>query len=190
MGVVQYRPGYSWYYMSGQSPDEPVMFMGYDSDCTSRIARQEDVDGNPGFCFHTAFDVPEPYPEGWQPRESIEVRALVFTYPSIGVVAPIRTGTPGSLEEKKPQRTRSFSYDPDVSSVFGGAGRKRISSRQGSQSRRDSMSIKDGSSTPKEQDEDLSSLKEELALLKAALDKEKSAREVLEAQVKKLQGGS
>lgn len=188
MGVVQHRPGYSWYYMSNQSPDEPVMFMGYDSDCTRRIARQEDVDGNPGFCFHTAFDVPEPYPEGWKPRESIEVRALVFTYPSIGTMAPHRNGPP---EDKQPMRTRSFSYDADYRDPYSSFGPRKRGSRQGSQSRRDSMSVKDSDiGAPKEQDEDLRTLMQELALLKAALDKEKSAREDLEAQVKRLQSRS
>lgn len=185
MGVVQHRLGYSWWYMSEQTPDEPVMFMGYDSACTRRIARQEDVDGNPGFCFHTAFDVPEPYPEGWQPRESIEVRALVFTYPHIARVTPVQApAVPG--EEKKPFRTRSFSYEPEHTDLNAlGARSFRRTSRQSS-SRRDSLKPESGTGTPKEQDEDMKTLMEELAALKAALSKEKSAREVLEAQVKAL----
>ncbi|KAF2093667.1 hypothetical protein NA57DRAFT_81167 [Rhizodiscina lignyota] len=186
MGVVQHRQGYKWYYMSEQTPDEPVMFMGYDSACTKRIARQEDVDGNPGFCFHTAFDIPEPYPEGWQPRESIEVRALVFTYPYIERATPLRNQpSPGQEKEKRPFRTRSFSYEPEQNDLnfVGGRGAKR-NSRQGS--RRDSMRLEPDTGTPKEQDEDMKSLMEELAALKAALNQEKSAREQLEAQVKAL----
>lgn len=189
MGVVKYRDGYSWYYMSEQTPDEPVMFMGYDSACTQRVARQEDVDGNPGFCFHTAFDAPGPFPEGWQPRESIEVRALVFTYPHIANIVP-RMPMDGPMEDKKPLRTRSFSYDTDMYEMPSRSALPR-SSRQNSRNRRDSVKVdsgleSSGAPTPREHDEDLRVMREELAALKLALEKERSAREELEQQVRLL----
>lgn len=188
MGVVKYRDGYKWYYMSEQTPDEPVLFMGYDSACTQRIARQEDVDGNPGFCFHTAFDAPGPFPDDWKPRESIEVRALVFTYPHIANIVP-RMPFEGPVEDKKPLRTRSFSYDTDLCEV---PGRRAVrkNSRQNSRNRQDSLradsALDSGPATPREQDEDLKSMREELAALKLMLEREKAAREQLEAQVKQL----
>ena len=74
MGVVQYREGRRWYYKSLMDPDDVVLFMGYDSDCSRRKA------SGTGFTLHSAFDIPNP-PPGSPPRASIEVRLLVFTYP-------------------------------------------------------------------------------------------------------------
>ncbi|KAK4968675.1 hypothetical protein LTR66_011816 [Elasticomyces elasticus] len=72
MGVVQYRKGYNWYYMSEQDQDEVVLFKNYDSD--DKVAARH--------CLHTAFDLPaETIPPNAPTRQSIEVRALVFTYP-------------------------------------------------------------------------------------------------------------
>lgn len=72
MGVVQYRQGYHWYYMSEQAEEDVLLFKNYDSD--------RDVAAR--HCLHTAFDLPpEVVPAGAPSRESIEVRALVFTYP-------------------------------------------------------------------------------------------------------------
>lgn len=74
MGVVKYRPGYQWYYMSEQAEDDVLLFKNYDSD--------PDVSAMP---LHTAFDIPaDMVPKGAPTRESIEVRALIFTYPSNG----------------------------------------------------------------------------------------------------------
>lgn len=36
MGGVRYRPGYSWWYMSHQTPDDVLLFMGYDSACSRK----------------------------------------------------------------------------------------------------------------------------------------------------------
>jgi len=73
MGVVRYRKGYEWYYMSLQDESEVLLFKNYDS--------ATDIDAR--WCLHTAFDMPpETVPVGAPPRESIEVRALVFTHPS------------------------------------------------------------------------------------------------------------
>ncbi|KAK4555131.1 hypothetical protein LTR86_007897 [Recurvomyces mirabilis] len=76
MGVVQYRPGFEWYYCSEQEEEDVILFKNYDSatDVKARI------------CLHTAFDIPaEVIPPGAATRESIEVRALVFTYPASGI---------------------------------------------------------------------------------------------------------
>ncbi|KAK5201887.1 hypothetical protein LTR16_001128 [Cryomyces antarcticus] len=72
MGVVKYREGYQWYYMSEQEEQDVVLFKGYDSNKGVRAQH----------CLHTAFDMPSHLiPPGAAPRESIEVRALVFTHP-------------------------------------------------------------------------------------------------------------
>ncbi|KAK3674943.1 hypothetical protein LTR78_005287 [Recurvomyces mirabilis] len=76
MGVVQYRPGFEWYYCSEQDEEDVILFKNYDSatDVKARV------------CLHTAFDLPaEVIPPGAPTRESIEVRALVFTYPASGM---------------------------------------------------------------------------------------------------------
>ena len=72
MGVIQYRPGYDWYYMSEHDPDAVLLFKNYDS-ATNVKAR---------LCLHSAFDMPAHLiPKDAPTRESIEVRALVFTHP-------------------------------------------------------------------------------------------------------------
>ncbi|KAF2719398.1 hypothetical protein K431DRAFT_286843 [Polychaeton citri CBS 116435] len=72
MGVIKYRPGFRWYYMSYQDEEDCLLFKNHDSA----------LDVPARFCLHTAFDMP---PEEILPdmptRESIEVRALVFTHP-------------------------------------------------------------------------------------------------------------
>ncbi|KAK4547112.1 hypothetical protein LTR36_001333 [Oleoguttula mirabilis] len=74
MGVVKYRPGYHWFYMSEQAEEDVLLFKNYDSD--------PNVSAMP---LHTAFDLPaDLIPKGAPTRESIEVRALIFTYPSNG----------------------------------------------------------------------------------------------------------
>jgi hypothetical protein len=75
MGVIKYRPGFEWYYMSEQTPEEVIMFTQYDSDVLKSRRPM------PGCSVHTAFDVPGPMPAGALPRESVEVRAFVFTHP-------------------------------------------------------------------------------------------------------------
>ncbi|KAI7159578.1 hypothetical protein KC349_g4052 [Hortaea werneckii] len=73
MGVVKYRPGFHWYYCSEMEPDDVLLFKNYDSSTTAQAR----------YCLHTAFDLPpEMIPEIAPTRESIEVRALVFTYPA------------------------------------------------------------------------------------------------------------
>ncbi|KAI9723949.1 MAG: hypothetical protein M1812_000667 [Candelaria pacifica] len=70
MGLVEYRPGFKWYYMSRQSPDDVLIFKNFDSEENVRAK----------CCPHTAFDI-DNIPAGTPTRESIEIRALVFTYP-------------------------------------------------------------------------------------------------------------
>ncbi|KAH8173483.1 hypothetical protein LIA77_07738 [Sarocladium implicatum] len=62
------RPQHRWYYVSRQRPDEVLLFKNFDSagDVAAKYAP------------HGSFKVPE-LREGWKPRESIEVRALIFT---------------------------------------------------------------------------------------------------------------
>lgn len=71
MGVIQYRPGFEWYYMSEQDEQDVLLFKTYDSDTGIKTRT----------CLHTAFDLPS-VPENAPTRESIEVRALIFTYPT------------------------------------------------------------------------------------------------------------
>lgn len=73
MGVVKHRLGFEWFYCGEMEPDDVLLFKNYDSS-TSVPARH---------CLHTAFDLPPEMVKANAPtRESIEVRALVFTYPA------------------------------------------------------------------------------------------------------------
>jgi hypothetical protein len=67
---VEYKPGHRWYYFSEQQPDEVVLIRVHDSA----------NDGRARLSFHTSFDNPLA-PTGAPPRESIEVRSLVFFPP-------------------------------------------------------------------------------------------------------------
>ena len=64
---VSYSPAHRWYYFPKMQPDEALLIKCFDSDETS----------NSRFTAHTAFDDPTTPPNAL-PRESIEVRALVF----------------------------------------------------------------------------------------------------------------
>jgi hypothetical protein len=65
---VEYKPGHRWYYFSDQQPDEALLIRVHDSA----------DDGRARLSFHTSFE--NPLAPNAPPRESIEVRALVF-YP-------------------------------------------------------------------------------------------------------------
>jgi len=65
--AVTYNPAQRWYYFPRMQPDEAVLISCYDS------ARQ----GPARFSAHGAFDDPAT-PADAPPRESIEVRTLVF----------------------------------------------------------------------------------------------------------------
>ena len=65
--AVTYNPAQRWYYFPRMQADEAVLIRCFDS------ARE----GAARFSAHGAFDDPQT-PEGAPPRESIEVRALVF----------------------------------------------------------------------------------------------------------------
>jgi len=65
-----YNPNHSWYYFPQLEPDEAILLKCYDSK----------EDGRARFTAHTAFTDPTSPPEA-APRESIEVRALVFFAP-------------------------------------------------------------------------------------------------------------
>jgi hypothetical protein len=67
---VAYNPAHRWYYFSDMQPDEVVLIRVHDSA----------DDGRARLSFHTAFD--NPRAQGAAPRESIEVRALVFFPPA------------------------------------------------------------------------------------------------------------
>ena len=87
MGVIKYRPGYDWFYMSLQDEANVLLFKNYDS-ATDVKARH---------CLHTAFDLPpEDVAADAPTRESIEVRALVFTHPT-GVRRPSVQAMPHPL---------------------------------------------------------------------------------------------
>ncbi|KXT08861.1 hypothetical protein AC579_6754 [Pseudocercospora musae] len=75
MGVSKYRAGFDWHYCSEQDEEDVLLFKNYDS-AAHVLAKT---------CLHTAFDLPpETVPTGSPTRESIEVRALIFTYPEQG----------------------------------------------------------------------------------------------------------
>lgn len=63
---VEYKPSHRWYYFSEMQPDEAVLIRVHDSA----------EDGRARLSFHTSFD--NPLAPNAPPRESIEVRALVF----------------------------------------------------------------------------------------------------------------
>jgi hypothetical protein len=64
---VTYRPSHRWYYFRNMRADEALLLKCYDSK----------TDGRARFAPHTAFTDPET-PIDAAPRESIEIRALVF----------------------------------------------------------------------------------------------------------------
>ena len=67
---LSYSPAHRWYYFPKMQPDEALLIKCFDSGETS----------NGRFTAHTAFDDPTAPPTAL-PRESIEVRALVFFSP-------------------------------------------------------------------------------------------------------------
>jgi len=64
---VTYNPAHRWFYVPEMQPDEALLLKCYDST----------TDGRARFAPHTAFDDPTA-PADALPRESIEVRTLVF----------------------------------------------------------------------------------------------------------------
>jgi hypothetical protein len=64
---VTYNPAHRWFYVPRMRPDEALLLKCYDSE----------TDGRARFAPHTAFDDPTA-PADVLPRESIEVRTLVF----------------------------------------------------------------------------------------------------------------
>jgi hypothetical protein len=66
---VEFKPGHRWYYFSEMQRDEVLLIRVHDSA----------EDGRARLSFHTAFD--NPLAVGAPPRESIEVRSLVFFPP-------------------------------------------------------------------------------------------------------------
>ncbi len=67
--AVTYHPNQRWYYFPKMQPDEAVLIRCFDS-ARSGAAR---------FSAHGSFDDPQT-PPGAPPRESIEVRTLVFFF--------------------------------------------------------------------------------------------------------------
>ena len=67
---VAYNPAHRWYYFSEQQADEVLLIRVHDSA----------NDGRARLSFHTSFE--NPLTPGAPPRESIEVRALVFFPPA------------------------------------------------------------------------------------------------------------
>ena len=64
---VTYNPEHRWFYVPDMQPDEALLLKCYDSS----------IDGRARFAPHTAFDDPTA-PADMLPRESIELRTLVF----------------------------------------------------------------------------------------------------------------
>jgi hypothetical protein len=67
---VEYKPGHRWFYFSEMQPDDVLLIRVHDSA----------NDGRARLSFHTSFENPLAPPDA-PPRESIEVRALVFFPP-------------------------------------------------------------------------------------------------------------
>jgi len=65
--AVTYNPEHRWYYVPEMQPDEALLLKCFDSE----------TDGRARFAPHTAFEDPTT-PADAPPRESIEVRTLVF----------------------------------------------------------------------------------------------------------------
>lgn len=65
--AVTYNPGHRWFYVPEMRPDQALLLKCYDSQ----------TDGRARFAPHTAFDDPTA-PADVLPRESIEIRSLVF----------------------------------------------------------------------------------------------------------------
>lgn len=66
--AVTYNPAHRWYYVPDMQPDEALLLKCYDSATDDRAR----------FMPHTAFDDPTA-PADMLPRESIEIRSLVFS---------------------------------------------------------------------------------------------------------------
>ena len=64
---VRFSPAHQWFYVSRMEPDEALLLKCYDSE----------TDGRARFAPHTAFLDPTSPPDA-PPRESIELRTLVF----------------------------------------------------------------------------------------------------------------
>lgn len=104
MGVVKHKPHFQWYYMYQQDEPDVLIFKNWDS-ATDVPARN---------CLHTAFDVPaKDIPENAPTRESIEVRAFVFTLPK-GKRRPSGYGLPRVLESALEQH-KLISFDDEHS---------------------------------------------------------------------------
>jgi hypothetical protein len=65
--MLSYNPAHRWYYFPRIESDELILIKGFDSMC----------DGRARFTAHAAFADPSTPPDA-PPRESIEVRALLF----------------------------------------------------------------------------------------------------------------
>jgi hypothetical protein len=65
--AVTYNPWHRWYWLPHMRPEEALVFKVYDSS----------KDGRARWSAHTAFDDPASPPHA-RPRESIEIRTLVF----------------------------------------------------------------------------------------------------------------
>jgi hypothetical protein len=66
---VTYRPEHQWFFVPQMRPDEALLLKCYDSE----------IDGRSRFLPHSAFIDPTAPPDA-PPRESIEIRALVFEH--------------------------------------------------------------------------------------------------------------
>lgn len=69
--AISFNPGQEWYYLSGMTEDERILLECFDSES---LKPGSTIGGR---VPHTAFEDPRTRPDA-EPRESIEVRALVF----------------------------------------------------------------------------------------------------------------
>ncbi|KZT52824.1 hypothetical protein CALCODRAFT_501823, partial [Calocera cornea HHB12733] len=82
---VRYSPRQRWYYISEQQPEDVLLLKCYESESESESDSLSDTPGADGvqkgralLTPHTAFWNPESGGREGEPRQSIEVRALVF----------------------------------------------------------------------------------------------------------------
>lgn len=80
-----YNPNHQWFYFSKMQRNEALLLKCYDSK----------EDGRARFTAHTSFDDPT-IPADAPPRESIEVRALVFFAPENTETKPVRVNEQAS----------------------------------------------------------------------------------------------
>jgi hypothetical protein len=80
-----YNPDHKWFYFPNMKRDEALLLKCYDSKDNGRAR----------FTAHTSFEDPTSPPDA-APRESIEVRALIFFAPEVTIAEPVAVTAPSA----------------------------------------------------------------------------------------------